>query len=52
MCGAFARDVRFEIPGASNGGILAITAHGVVQLRPLAMHSGRVASYVELFAPR
>jgi ketosteroid isomerase-like protein len=102
VCGAFARDVRFEIAGASNGGILAMTAHGVAELRPLlaimlksfkltdlhilsllidgqkaAVHwrarvssrisgetnltelidvievrSGRIASYVELFAPR
>jgi hypothetical protein len=102
VCAAFARDVRFEIAGASNGGILAMTAHGVAELRPLlaimiksfkltdlhflsllidgqkaAAHwrtrvssrisgetnlaelidvievrIGRIASYVELFAPR
>ena len=103
VCSAFARDVRFEIAGASNGGILAMTAHGVAELRPLLaimiksfkltdlhilsllidgqkrppcnwrarvssrisgetnltelidvieVRSGRIASYVELFAPR
>jgi ketosteroid isomerase-like protein len=102
VCGAFARDVKFEIAGASSGGILAMTANGVGELRPLlaimiksfrltdlhilsllidgqkaAVHwrarvssrisgetnltelidvievrNGRIASYVELFAPR
>ena len=35
VCSAFSRDVRFEIAGASNGGILAMTANGATELRPL-----------------
>jgi ketosteroid isomerase-like protein len=102
VCGSFTRDAKFQISGASNAGVLAMTADGIGELTPLLsimiktfrisnleilsllidgkkaavhwrarvfsrisgetvltelidmieMRDGRVASYLELFAPR